>query len=254
MKFVRKLTVLIITVIFIAAFAIGIGVVFSVKNVNVTLLSYEYGECSEEANRQIAEVKQKILDYCRGNVIAFVDEVEVINCVDGNVYTVESCEKVLPCTINLTIKQRTEVFVQSRGEYYAIFDENGQVLRGSENIFNSFDKAPNVIVDGAHSDEDIKIVADVCSVFKARFGSLRSVIDSVELVKAQTALTDDKFIFNFRCGIKIELQDYSVYTAEKIDEALIEFSSLTGEQKIKGTIYCFEDLDGIVRRTYNPEI
>ncbi len=235
MKFVRKLTVLIITVIFIAAFAIGIGVVFSVKNVNVTLLSYEYGECSEEANRQIAEV-------------------EVINCVDGNVYTVESCEKVLPCTINLTIKQRTEVFVQSRGEYYAIFDENGKLLRGSENIFNSFDKAPNVIVDGAHSDEDIKIVADVCSVFKARFGSLRSVIDSVELVKAQTALTDDKFIFNFRCGIKIELQDYSVYTAEKIDEAFREFSSLTGEQKLKGTIYCFEDLDGIVRRTYNPEI
>jgi len=63
-----------------------------------------------------------------------------------------------------------------------------------------------------------------------------------------------EFIFNFRCGIKIELQDYSVYTAEKIDEAFREFSSLTGEQKLKGTIYCFEDLDGIVRRTYNPEI
>lgn len=250
MKFLRSVTVLIITVVFLAAFAIGIGVIFSVKNVNVTLLSYEYAENSEEAKQEISSIKEGVLSVCRGNVISFVKEDEIVESIDEK-YFVESVEKIYPCTINITVKQRNEVYVISKGDEFAVYDADGNYLKDAETNQNSLDGAPNVFITGAKSQEEIKTAAGLGSKFKARFGSVRSIVDTINIQSAETTFAKDKLIFILRCGIKIEIQDYNDAAVEKIDEAYREFDKLTGEQKLKGTIYCLRDKDGNITRTYN---
>lgn len=250
MKFLRKTATLLITVIFIAAFAIGIGVIFSVRNVNVSLLSYEFEADSKGAYDKISEIKQNILAECRGTVIMFVGEEDVLSHVDDG-YVLDSFERVYPCTLNITLRQRIDTFAVEKGERYSVYDESGVYLFDCDSVINSIDEAPNIIVEGADNSSDINTIASVCALFKGRFSSLRSSVERVKLEKAQTALAQDKVIFVLRCGIIIEIQDYARYTAEKIGEAYREFSSLTGEQKLKGTIYCFEDLNGNIVRTYD---
>lgn len=253
MKFLRSITILLITVIFLAAFAIGIGYIFSVKNVNVTLLSYEYDKDSNGAKQEISSIKEGVLNVCYGNVIAFVDENEIINCVDEG-YIVESVEKIYPCTINLTVKQRQEVYIVSKGEIYSVYDGDGNYLKDSDTYLNSLDNAPNVIIEGTKSQQDIVTAASLGGKFKERFGSIRSTVEIIRLENAETTFAKDKVTFILRCGIKIEVQDYNDGLTEKIDEAFREFSSLTGEQKLKGTIYCFRDINGNITRTYNSNV
>ena len=143
MKHLRKIGILIIAVIMVAAIAVGICVVYAVRNVNVTLLSTDIDE--ENLNSKIQSVKQGVLDKVRGRIISSVNEEDVSTCLEDDYY-LESFEKVLPCTINITVKQRREVFAVYDGENYSAYDESGKFLRVSESNANSRDGEPNLII------------------------------------------------------------------------------------------------------------
>ena len=246
MKHLRKIGILIIAVIMVAAIAVGICVVYAVRNVNVTLLSTDVDE--ENLNSKIQSVKQDVLDKVRGRVISSVNEDDVSACLEDDYY-LESFEKILPCTINITVQQRREVFAVYDGENYSAYDESGKFLRVSESNANSRDGEPNLIIEGTGSDADIKEVASVCAIFKSctKDGSLlRSVVEKVTLYKSQTTLDidTDKIIFKLWCGLSIEIWDYSKFTSEKIAKAYKLFDSLSPEQKLKGSIISRIDANG----------
>ena len=246
MKHLRKIGILIIAIIMVAAIAVGICVVYAVRNVNVTFLSYPEDE--ENLNSEIQSVKQGVLDKVRGRVISSVNEDDVSSCL-GDDYYLGSFEKVYPCTINITVMQRREVFAVYDGENYSAYDESGKFLRVSESNANSRDGEPNLIIEGASSDAEIKEVASVCAIFKsctkdARL--LRSLVEKVTLYKSQTTISidTDKVTFKLWCGLSIEIWDYSKFTSEKISKAYKLFDNLSPDQKLKGRIISRIDVDG----------
>ncbi|MBD5585409.1 MAG: hypothetical protein HDQ88_10030 [Clostridia bacterium] len=252
MKHLRKISALVIALIMVASIAIGIGVIFSVRNINVALQSYADGD----GNGNVREaVKQEVLSSCKGRMISAVSEVDVINCL-GEGYTLESFEKVLPCTINITVRQRREAFAVVSGEAYLMYDETGLLMRTAETNENAFDLSPNVILEGTENDEDIKTVAEVCEIFKSstNFSSLRSLVDKIVLYKSRTSVIveKDRLTFYLRCGISVEINDFSQQTAEKIAKSHKRFKELAGEQILSGRIYTFTNADGEVVATYNP--
>ncbi|MDE7082636.1 MAG: hypothetical protein K2O89_02915 [Clostridia bacterium] len=254
MKHLRKIGILIIAIIMAAAIAVGTCVVYAVRNVNVTLLSYPDGNGEENLDAEILKVKQAVLNKVRGRVISSVGEEDVSTCLDDN-YFLESFEKVYPCTINITVQQRREVFAVFDGEVYTTYDDEGKLMRISENNVNFCDGAPNLLLEGTHGEEDVKTVATICAMFKSseNFGSLRSTVEKVTLYTSQTSIStdSDKIIFSLWCGLSIEIRDYPKYTAEKIARAYSEFSKRTPEEKLKGRIYCMANDAGEIRATYN---
>lgn len=255
MKYLRKISALLIAVIMLAAIAIGIGVIFSVRNVNVTLLSYSCETDSDAANKKIEEFKSSILKEVRGSVISSVKEERVAAALSDESYLIESFEKVYPCTLNVTVKERLEAFaVVEEDASYSVYDENGIILRKvstEEEAFNRVDGAPNTYLEGVKSEEDVKSVAAVCAIFKVKFSALRSVAEKVVLYKAQSNLEKNRITFFLRCGVKLEVQDYTVLTAEKIEAGYDCFARLTGEQKLGGTIYAYTTVENQVSATYD---
>lgn len=254
MKHLRKIGILIIAVIMAAAIAVGICVVYAVRNVNVTFLSYADGE--KDTNLEIRTIKEDVLGKVRGRVISSVSDEDVAACLKDE-YFLESFEKVYPCTINITVQQRREVFAVKDGDNYAVYDDTGKFLRVMENNVNSFDRVPNLILEGVNGETDIKEVAAVCSIFKAseNWGALRSTVEKVTLKKSQTSISidSDRIIFSLWCGLSIEIQDYPKYTAEKISKAYKHYrDNLSSEQKLKGRIICLVDNSGEIRAEYNP--
>lgn len=257
MKYLRKIGILIIAIVMAAAIAVGICVIYAVRNVNVTLLSYP--DDDENLNSEILAVKEDVLKRVRGRVISSVSEADISSCLTDD-YFLESFEKIYPCTINITVQQRREVFAvyDAGNENYSVYDENGKFLRTADNNLNSYDGAPNLILEGIEYNEDIKELASVCAIFKScteEASSLRSAVEKVTLKKSHTSLcgAGDKIVFDLWCGISIEIHDYQKLTEEKISKAYKYFRSLSTDQKLKGVIYSFVR-DGEINIEYRANV
>ena len=64
----------------------------------------------------------------------------------------------------------------------------------------------------------------------------------VEKIEVET-IDSPNMVFCLRCGIKIRLVDYKDSPSEKLGAAYQRYSSLTGEEKLKGTIYAVKKID-----------
>ncbi|MDE6001625.1 MAG: hypothetical protein K2G96_04840 [Clostridia bacterium] len=247
MKYLRKIVALVIGVVFFAALVIGIGMIFAVRNINVTMLTF----ASEEDCAESYDKAKNSLSKFKGESILFVSSDDIIKAVSDSNYTVASCEKKYPCTLNITLKERLETFAVATGEeHYWMYDNDGQYLRGSTENANINDGSPNVILNKV-SAEKIPEVAAIAASFKELFGSLRSLVSSINLdINPQIDDYTEKLYFNLHCGLKIEMDDYTDCSYEKLQAANIEFAKLTDRQKLTGTlrVYSFE---GEIRAAYS---
>lgn len=234
MKYLRRIIFTIIAAAFIASVIIGMGVIFAVKNVNISLNCYSYEEGDEQAEKDIREYKDKILQEVRGTVIYFITEEDISPLIDGD-YSLESVQKVFPCTLNVTLKERKETFsVALPDGKYALYDENGVLLDGSASNRSSFDVALEL-----NNGESVEKAASLCSVFKSKFSALRSMVKSVTFKNSATAIAyTNAVIFNLRSGVSIEIRDYDKSYTEKMNAVFKCFEELPSVQKLSGKIMC----------------
>lgn len=239
MKYLRKTVLLIIVVVLLASVIIGAGVILSVRNVNVTLISNSYEADSKEAYDEIAICKRKISQKVKGGIMFFVSEGDVKSAVDESEYVLESFRKVYPCTLDITLRERRETFATALTEGgYSVYDDEGGYISYKEMNVNGLDGAPNFLLEGFNNAEDIVKLVAVSKDFKAAFSSLRGIAEKAVLTKARVQTEKDKITFYLHCGLKVELLDYSVATKEKLTAASSVYSSLSAEKRLKGAIYC----------------
>lgn len=246
MKYLRKIAALVIGIVFFTALVISLGMIFAVKNINVTLISY-----SDDCAASYLEAKQS-LKSLKGESILFVNSNDVAKSVGNSNYSLSSCKKKYPCTINVVLKERLEAFTVSDGEQYSVYDIDGKYLRKDLENKNSIDGAPNVILlDGAV--ENIDSVAGAASAFKETFKSLRSLVESISLdVNPNVEGYTQKLYFNLHCGLKIQIDNYTEFTQEKIQKAYAKFVTLTDREKLKGVIrgYKLGGENGLINADY----
>lgn len=230
MKYIRKIGSLLICIILFAAIVISLGVIFSIKNVNVTMITYadDYSESYVKA--------KNTLNGFKGESLVLLREDSVIEAVSDSNYEVVSCEKKFPCTLNVTIKERLETFAVFVGGNYSIYDSEGKFLRTGYENENINDGLPNVELLGVPV-ENITEIAQIAAMFKDKFKALRSMVVSINLlVNPDIEGYTEKLCFNLRCGIKIQLDNYTEYTEEKISAVYEEFCNLTDREKLSGTL------------------
>ncbi len=247
MKYLRKMVVLIFGIVFVAALVICVGRIFAVKNVNVNLITYE-NDCTES----YAQIKDTLKKY-KGSSLLFLSEDDIAKSVSGSNYVVTSCEKKFPCTINVTLKERLEVFAVSVGGIYSMYDNDGIYLRSAENNENDIDGAENVLLTGI-AVEQLPSIAGIAMSFKDTFGGLRSIVTSINIdSRPNIEGYSDKLIFNMRCGLIIQIDDYKDNSFEKITASYKKFCLLSDRQKMSGTIrgYRMGDEIGIINADYS---
>ncbi len=247
MKFLRKLIALVVGVVFFAALIISVGMIFAVKNINVTLVTYadDYTDGYEGAKASLKKLK--------GESMLFVDREETVKIVAESNYSLAEFEKKYPCTINVTLKERLETFAVSVGGMYSMYDSDGRFLRNCLENVNINDGSPNVELTGINV-ESIPEIAAIASVFKQTFKSFRSAVTTVSVEsKPEVEGYADKLCFQFRCGLKIILDDYKNDVKEKIGAAYAKFETLNDRQKLSGVIrsYRMGGEEGLINADYS---
>lgn len=229
MKYLRKMFMLLIGIAFFVALIISVGRIFAVKNININLITYE------EDSTESYNTAKKALSVHKGESMLFLSESDITGTLVGNNYVVISCEKKFPCTINVTIKERMEIFAVSVGGRYSMYDDNGEYLRRADENLNE-DGTPNVLVTGIAA-EQMGTVANIAEIFKSKFGGLRSIVESVNVdSRPEIEGFKDRLILNLRCGLIIQLDDYAHDCEEKIDAAYKRFCTLSDKEKLSGRI------------------
>ena len=91
-----------IGLVFFAALVISLGMIFAVKNINVKLITYadEYAESYSQTKNS--------LNVFKGESIMFIGEENIAEAITDSRYSIASFEKIFPCTINVTLKERLE--------------------------------------------------------------------------------------------------------------------------------------------------
>ena len=250
MKYVRKGITLILVVVFIAAVAIGLGVVFAVRNVNVCAVGYsaEEGETSEEFSDAVASISSS-LSSLKGRSMLGVDEDDVLSVVEASGYAeFVSVEKVYPCTLNVTVKEKLEVYAvyDEESASYSVYDGSFSYITSKSSNVNNLDGAPNILVSGIGED-DYEYVAAVSEVLAENFSSLRVIVEGYSCYEYSGSTSDagaDVLTVTLRSGLILELFDYRENTAEKAGRLCEVFAGLDEELKLGGTLSCRQSSDG----------
>lgn len=248
MKILRKIVVFLICVVLFATTIICVGMVFAVKNVNITLITFE-----DEYEQKLGEVKSSV-GFLKGETIWFVEEESVYDTVTEMGYNIVSFEKHFPCTVDIVLKDRIETFAVSVGGLYYMYDDDGGYLKGrvgTENL--NPDGSPNVELKGV-APEQMSYIAGIANDFKSHFSVLRSAVKSIVIdTRSEVEGYTDKLVFEFYCGLKVRLDDFNEYTSEKIAAAYEVYSKLGDGKKLGGTIrsYRLGGEEGVINADYS---
>lgn len=237
MRHTRRITAIGLFLIFCIALVIGAGIILSVRNVNVSIISYSESTWEEEY-----EKTRSNLSSLKGSGLLFIDDDDILSKVsDTEVLSVESVEKVFPCTVNVVLRERQETFASFATSGYTVYDEKGEVIKtsviSSSVPLSSADDSPVVLVEAKSESavtSHIAGVASLCSYFKEEFGSLRRMVESVSVVESfENAI----YVINLRSGLSIYFgAEYSDVFADGMKAVYGTYSTLSSTQKLSGRI------------------
>lgn len=232
MKFLRKVLVTCLVIIFLIAVVIGAGIILSVQNVNVSFVYY-----GDNVHAVEYEQTKANLNKLKGSGLLFITDNDIKNAIaDSDVLTVESYKKVYPCSIDIVIRERTETFAiaSDDGQSYSIYDECGKLMKSDASTINGSDGSPNILVSG-FAVEDMPEVALMGESFSEAFSSFKRIVEKVKLV---SILDGQAFVFVLRSGFMIRVHGYKGAKDNKLklQKAFEKYSSLSDEQKLNGII------------------
>lgn len=248
MKYIRKAIALVLVAVFIAAVAIGLSVIFAVRNINVFTVDYTASgdsDGTDEFADTVSGIRESLSQF-EGRTIVTVNEEDISAIVAESGYAeFVSAERVYPCTINVTVKERLEVFAVPADDSsgYVILDGNcNEMVTKAENV-NNLDGSPNVLLDVPQ--DDYALVADILSSFGEKFSSVRAFAESVTAVN--DSILGELLRIKLRCGVTMEIREYKVHTEEKAQALFNAFDLTPDYLKLDGYMYCMETDSGAFR-------
>ncbi len=246
MRYVRRVLVIGLVVVFLIALVIGAGVIFSVRNVNVTYINY-----SSSSDAEYEQCKKKLTEV-KGSSLLFLKDRDIEEkIIYSQTIAVESYEKVYPCTVNVVLKERVECFAVKALNGYSLYDEDGEFIKtvsSDTTPLNAIDGCPDVLLDV--KEKDVKSVVKLCACFKENFGSVRRQLESVS---AQSFFGMEIAEFKLRSGLTISVSEWQSSGELKIKKAYDLYGGLNDSQKANGTITVVSGKNGATASAkYDP--
>ena len=247
MKYIRKAIIIVLVAVFVAAAAIGLSVIFAVRNVNVFAVAYDRGGSVSAEFASAVEKIEADLSSLRGRIMSGINEDTVAGLIDEGYAEFVSYEEVLPCTVNVTVRERVEVFAVSSEEGgYEILDGGLKRMAVKPFNVNNLDGSPNVLLENVPEDS-YPLVAQIAELINEKFSSVRAFAESISVVPSELSGRGDSLNIKLRCGLTMEIREYASSAAEKAEALFEAFGGMSDTLKLGGTMYCLASEDGAMR-------
>lgn len=188
----KRLTTILITILFVFCIVLSSVILFSVKQVDVKYKVGSYDSVS---------IQNKLDEYVGKNIL-FLDLEEIYSLLEGQPYLkIVSVKKQYPNVISVELEERKEVYYTSFENKTYLLDETGFVLR----------KCEDSELDEIFARRDL-----ICLNFNERAG-----IVEAEIGKTLKTLNDELFESVLEVACSINLYD-CVKTISVLDLSLID--------------------------------
>lgn len=234
--YIRKIVAVILSLVFCVAVIVGVGVIFSVRNVNIEYIYYsEDGQASSSRTYADYVTSADNLNALKGQSLVLLSMADVESCVSGRFISVQSCNKVFPSTLDIVLKERVEQFCRPNSSGgFDVYDSEGVYMLSRQENLNPADDSPDVLVYA--QDESFSYVVQICGYFNQSFGSLRNLVRSAS-VSHDAILGSDNITLSLYSGLSIVIYDYDEYAEQKISAVYEIYDGLSESQKLRGSIY-----------------
>lgn len=226
-----------------------------VKDINVTFAVSESTDC---------EAVQASFEESLGKNFLFLSEDDVRKSIEGNHYLeVLSVDKKFPNVINVSVKERREVYYIEYQGLTFVTDENGFVLKQGEPSGFLREKIKLTIGEGITLDsiEPGKVIkTDNDSLLALVFDIAKSVnltdcIESILVERSFAEVDEYDVVFNAYTGVKLRVLKVMKDGKTKAENAFKAYNEkLTDYQKYSGEILSFLMDDGRHRVNYNDGV
>ncbi len=239
----KILTIALTAALFLAAVALGMSTVFRVHEVAlVTRFTANSGVTAEELHKELHEEYQKdgIFSVSADKAKKIVEKYPYLR--------VTGFEKSYPSGIKITVVEDTETYAVEAENGYYILSAEGVVVELREKANNREDNAPNLVMKGLTltgkvgeyltGDDAWASMLTLCRSVDEALGGIRKNAISVEVMMRSP---ETIFVFKMKEGVEIHVEEPSVLTKEKGEEAVNAYLSLSDEERMKGKIYVYAD-------------
>ncbi len=234
--------------LFLAAVAAGLNVIFSVSEVQVTFTAHS------EQSREDAAALQTELNAFVGESSISLELTEVEEIVKKYPYfRVLSLEKKYPQTIQLAVEEREERYAIAKEGGFTLYDKEGVLLGEVSENKNRIDGAENIVMTGVEAgtprfEEAVKI----CAAMEGQLGDIRMSVREISLTTAAVSdRSNDYFTVVMREGFRVQIYDTADRGEEKATLAAQFYLAETqAEQIITGEAVVFADEAGNLQCHY----
>lgn len=236
----KKIFLILISSLFAVVTIVSLFALFTVKQVSA--------EFNVSENCEYASETQKVLDGFVGQNLLFIDVDSVKNEVEKNPYVeVIDISKKFPNVIEVSIKERREIYFFEYGEKVFVADEDGFVLREVDsNDISSVENSRlhiSVVFDGI-SLSSVKVGDFIKSVdidrinvaFQlAKSAELTDCIDNMRVSKRESTsspvagVKQTVVTFSTYTGVEIIIYDVEVKGVEKVEQAFDAYNGVTSD-------------------------
>ena len=235
----KKVISILILILFCACVITCIIFSFSVKSVNGIFTTTENIDCSS--------VQQKLDKYSGVNLLFFTPE-EMIKDIESDPYLqVIDVKKQFPNQLEVSIKERREVYLFEHNRTTYIADESGFVLnelsldRQSSQKFNirdfiSLEFSDNEVLD-VNIGEYIKTKHPQVVDTAFKIAKTARLTDCVKTMRVEVGVELNEVVFQTYTGVDIKISNIDFKGQQKATKSMEIFDSLTDYQKTFDTIY-----------------
>lgn len=248
----KKISVILIAIAF---FIIAVFCAISATTVREINVNFAISESTD------AQAVQRALDKNLGKNLLLLSEDEVRQTLADNHYMeIISVDKKFPNVVNVSIKERREIYyTEYEGKTY-VTDENGFVLKQGQPSGNSREKIKLTLGEGIvlnslqagsiiKTDND-KLLALVFDV--AKKVNLTDCIESILIERSFGEIDEYDVVFKAYTGVELRVLKVMTKGEEKAINAFNAYNEkLTDYQKISGEIMSFLMDDGRFRVNYS---
>ena len=253
----KKLLIILISSLFAVVALVSVFMLFTVKQVKA---DYTVSEQS-----QTADSVMSVLDKFVGSNLLLLDLEDVVSTVEENPYVeVFAISKKFPNVVEISVKERREVYVfDYLGKTY-VANEDGFVLREVAEKDVSLVKSSRLLItvvfDGIHLTE-VSVGDYIKSLDSDRIATsfdlaenaeLTDCIDYMKISKTESTTSlvagvkETTISFVTYTGVEIIIDDAEVLGKDKVDEAFAVYNGETNDYvKTYKKIKAYIDVDGV---------
>lgn len=242
----KFLTILLTTVLFLAATVLTVSSVYRVGAVTLELTAV-----SEAAKEEASLLENTLSELYKTKSIFFVEDEQAKEAISAYPhFRLTGFEKAYPNRLIFYCAEDAEVYAVQKEDGYYVLGADGTVLTERSTPYNRSDGKANVVLRGfsfqamlgsVPSDETFRFVLAFARTLDVSFGGIRSNVKEISITNTEYRPDDVVLKMTMREGLVVTVYNPANSPEKKAENCYAFYSEMKTAERMSGELFVSDD-------------